>query len=364
MRFVASLAMAFVMLAPAPAAAGEWTWPVDGELATEYRNGDDPYAAGQHRGIDIAAPAGRQVAAAASGTVTFAGTVGSAGATVTVRTADGRLDTSYLHLGSIDVREGETVSAGAALGEVGASGRGSIDQPHLHFGVREVDSRHAYRDPLEFLPIPKAPPSVQPPPPPAPVPVAPPARPGPAPVRAPVPVESPRPVESPAPELRPSPTREPLPAPRVRLPLPGPGGARRTMPRPVAVPERIGSPQLRPLPIPGSRRPRAPAHGDARAPTGGDGRSGSPAHGASEPRPVPASGPHAGDRHGSPERPVSGALPAPGSFVGGLDKGWLVACLGLGLVAVALVRRDSILKGAAFGRAALAAALRPLMRGS
>jgi len=139
MRFAASLAMAFVMLAPAPAAAGgDWTWPVDGELATKYRNGDDPYAAGQHRGIDIAAPAGRQVAAAASGTVTFAGTVGSAGATVTVRTADGRLDTSYLHLGSIDVREGETVSAGAALGEVGTSGRGSIDQPHLHFGVREV----------------------------------------------------------------------------------------------------------------------------------------------------------------------------------------------------------------------------------
>src|SRR5437764_4537449 len=34
----------------AAAAAGGWTWPVRGPVITPYRNGDDPYAAGQHRG--------------------------------------------------------------------------------------------------------------------------------------------------------------------------------------------------------------------------------------------------------------------------------------------------------------------------
>ncbi len=65
-----------------PAAAAGWAWPVDGRVVTPYRNGDDPYAGGQHRGIDIAAAAGTPVRAAAAGTVTFAGVAGSSGLTV------------------------------------------------------------------------------------------------------------------------------------------------------------------------------------------------------------------------------------------------------------------------------------------
>ena len=44
-----------------------WAWPVEGEVITPYRNGADPYAGGQHRGIDIAAAAGTPVVAAAGG---------------------------------------------------------------------------------------------------------------------------------------------------------------------------------------------------------------------------------------------------------------------------------------------------------
>src|SRR5512133_3519655 len=50
-------------LVSAPAARADWVWPVQGEVITPYRNGDDPYAAGQHRGIDIAAAAGTPVVA-------------------------------------------------------------------------------------------------------------------------------------------------------------------------------------------------------------------------------------------------------------------------------------------------------------
>src|SRR3712207_3937261 len=93
------LALAAVAGAPATAAAG-WTWPLRGSVITSYRNGADPYAGGQHRGIDIAGRVGTPVVAAVGGTVRFAGTAGSSGRTVSVRTDDERFDTSYLHLSS------------------------------------------------------------------------------------------------------------------------------------------------------------------------------------------------------------------------------------------------------------------------
>src|SRR5687768_9858596 len=70
----------------APPAWADWIWPVRGEVVTTYRNGADPYAAGQHRGIDIAADPGEPVVAAVGGVVRFAGTAGSSGLTVAVRT--------------------------------------------------------------------------------------------------------------------------------------------------------------------------------------------------------------------------------------------------------------------------------------
>src|SRR4051812_33428273 len=89
------LALAVALAGPAPAhAAAGWVWPLRGEVITRYRNGGDPYASGQHRGIDIAGAVRAPVVAARAGTVRFAGTVGDSGLTVGVRTADGRYDTS------------------------------------------------------------------------------------------------------------------------------------------------------------------------------------------------------------------------------------------------------------------------------
>src|ERR1700704_3279291 len=90
-------------------AAGGWTWPVRGPVITAFRNGDDPYAGGQHRGIDIGAPVGTTVVAGTGGTVTFAGVVGSSGLVVSQRSADGRFDLSYLHLSAASVRRGDVV---------------------------------------------------------------------------------------------------------------------------------------------------------------------------------------------------------------------------------------------------------------
>jgi hypothetical protein len=206
MRVLAALVSAVVFFGlSAPAAAdGGWVWPVEGRVLTPYSNDNArPYAGGMHRGIDIAAGVGTGVVAARAGTVTHAGVVGSSGLTLSVRTGDGRYVTSYLHLSAIALKEGETVTAGARIGEVGTSGRRSVQEPHLHFGVRLADREDQYVDPLSLLPSPAAP-SVAPA----------------APVRAPVPLRA---------ERQPVPVRAPV---AVRVPV-----IPRT--RPVAAPVRV-----------------------------------------------------------------------------------------------------------------------------
>lgn len=124
---------------------------MSGEVLTAFADAGGPYAAGQHRGIDVGAAVGTPVTAAVAGRVRFAGQVGSSGLTVSVRTADGRFDTSYLHLATAAVRAGQAIGAGERIGAVGETGRRSAPAPHLHFGVRAAGTRR-YRDPLDFLP--------------------------------------------------------------------------------------------------------------------------------------------------------------------------------------------------------------------
>ena len=54
--------------------ARAWTWPVDGPVLRPFSfDRAHPYAAGQHRGIDLGAPGGRAVLAPADGVVSFTG---------------------------------------------------------------------------------------------------------------------------------------------------------------------------------------------------------------------------------------------------------------------------------------------------
>ena len=111
-----------------------------------------PYAAGQHRGIDIGADAeGETVVAPAEGTVSFAGTVPTSGKSVTIETADG-YSVTLTHLGSIGVAKGASVSEGGTVGTIGPSGTPEVDGPYVHLGIRLTTDANGYVDPLGLLP--------------------------------------------------------------------------------------------------------------------------------------------------------------------------------------------------------------------
>jgi Peptidase family M23 len=372
MRFFLTAAVALAAsLALAGTARAEWVWPLRGEVITPYRNVDDPYAGGQHRGIDIAGPVGARVVAAAGGEVRFAGTAGSSGLTVSVRTTDG-FDTSYLHLSSLSVREGELVSSGDAVGAVGTTGSRSAPEPHLHFGVREAGTRHAYRNPLDFLPSPEAPPAPDSPhPAPSPAPAPTPVAPAPAPVGEPgrVPADGRAPRRVPAdgrePRRVPADGREPrrVPAPD-RAPRRVPVGGRLPRGVPAHKPAPQPTPILEPLPrqVPAgegdARRRPLGEHGARRAAPDGRATRAVPEPVSLGPTPsrTPAEQP---PPHGSPSR---GGRPAARTenTAPGPDIGWILACVGLllaaGLLGLTEDRRSASRKGTSH----LARLLRPL----
>jgi lipoprotein NlpD len=117
-------------------------WPLKGVLYGRYG-----VRAGQrHDGIDIAAPEGAPVGAAADGTVLYAGEQPAYGAVVILK-HEGGLVTLYAHNAKVLVREGERVRRGDPIARVGQTGR--TTGPHLHFEVREGTRP---RNPLLFLP--------------------------------------------------------------------------------------------------------------------------------------------------------------------------------------------------------------------
>jgi hypothetical protein len=149
-RRLALLLVVFLIWTPA---AYAWSWPVQGPVLQPFSYDEShPYASGQHRGIDIGVDAaGEAVLAPAAGTVSFAGTVGTNGKTITVETADG-YSVTLTHLGSIAVAKGATVAEQDAVGTIGPSGTPEVDRPYVHLGIRVTDDPNGYVDPLGLLP--------------------------------------------------------------------------------------------------------------------------------------------------------------------------------------------------------------------
>jgi hypothetical protein len=102
----------------------------------------------RHDGIDIAAPGGAAIRAAASGTVTRAvkGWNGGYGWIVVIDHGN-NISTSYAHLSELSVAVGERVRVGRKIGAVGSTGLST--GPHLHFELRPKGTP---LDPLLTLP--------------------------------------------------------------------------------------------------------------------------------------------------------------------------------------------------------------------
>lgn len=87
---------------------------------------------GGHNGIDLAAPSGTHVMAAAAGTVGLASSVPMGGNEIYVQHDNG-LGTRYSHLSAILVKVGQMVSQAEHIGNVGSTGMST--GPHLHYMV-------------------------------------------------------------------------------------------------------------------------------------------------------------------------------------------------------------------------------------
>lgn len=99
-----------------------------------------------HKGMDIAAPSGTPIYAAASGTVTFSGKDGSGyGNYIIIKHADG-VETLYAHCKALYVKKGDTVKSGESIAAVGNTGRSTGN--HLHF---EVHKNGVFINPSKYI---------------------------------------------------------------------------------------------------------------------------------------------------------------------------------------------------------------------
>jgi N-acetyl-anhydromuramyl-L-alanine amidase AmpD len=102
-------------------------WPCSGEVTSNYYSSR---SYGYHRAIDVAAPTGARLGAAAAGTVTNTAYSSGAGYYVVVEHDDG-YQTEYMHCSEFAASEGDRVQRGETIAYVGSTGHST--GPHLHF---------------------------------------------------------------------------------------------------------------------------------------------------------------------------------------------------------------------------------------
>ena len=128
--------------APAPAAGGEWVWqwPATGDVTREYDSN------GQFKGINIQSRPGAPVQAAASGEVVYAGDgLRGYGQLIIVKHNDTYLS-AYAYNRVMAVHEGDRVTAGQRLGEVGGD---AANPGRFYFEIRKQGNPV---DPTRLLP--------------------------------------------------------------------------------------------------------------------------------------------------------------------------------------------------------------------
>jgi murein DD-endopeptidase MepM/ murein hydrolase activator NlpD len=118
--------------------------PTDGRLTTCFcqRWGT------MHWGIDLAAPLGTPIYAAADGVVLRAGPASGYGNAVYIQDADGNVEI-YGHMKYYNVAAGDVVSAGDQIAKVGNQGQST--GPHLHFEIHVGGMSGKPTDPQDWL---------------------------------------------------------------------------------------------------------------------------------------------------------------------------------------------------------------------
>lgn len=120
--------------------------PLEGKISSMFgpRNPTTPTVPKNHTGTDIAAETGTKIVSATDGTVIVAENRGDYGKHIKIQIED--LIIVYAHCNKLYVKEGDTISQGQEIAEVGATG--NVTGPHLHFEVRYQDR---YVDPQLIL---------------------------------------------------------------------------------------------------------------------------------------------------------------------------------------------------------------------
>jgi biotin carboxyl carrier protein len=123
-----------------PMWATEFAWPVTGRISGVFGsqrilNGEPQ---NMHGGVDVAAPAGTPILAPAPGVVRLAETdMYFEGGLVFIDHGQ-KLESAFMHMSRIDVKPGDRVEKGQALGTVGATGRAT--GPHMHWSLKWADT--------------------------------------------------------------------------------------------------------------------------------------------------------------------------------------------------------------------------------
>lgn len=116
--------------------------PLSGEITSRFGNREstNPIVSKFHTGIDIARVTGTAIIAAMDGTVVEASGEGCYGNHIIIK--NGEVETLYAHCSKLYVENGQQITQGTAIAEVGATGNAT--GPHLHF---EVIRNGQYVDP-------------------------------------------------------------------------------------------------------------------------------------------------------------------------------------------------------------------------
>jgi murein DD-endopeptidase MepM/ murein hydrolase activator NlpD len=136
--------------------SGRLLIPVEGVTADKLR---DTYSESRARGrrtheaIDILAPRGTPVLAAAAGTVEKLFLSRAGGNAIYVRSDDRRAIHYYAHLDqyAVGLREGRKVAQGERLGTVGSTGNASPTAPHLHFAILRTEPDAEWWEPTTAI---------------------------------------------------------------------------------------------------------------------------------------------------------------------------------------------------------------------